>query len=87
MEGWAGVLLILSLVVLLYLGKALLVDRIKRLSSFLVTSSAVLLPAAYFFSVLSPDATEPNSIIYLAYLGAAALATGLIILGVGLLRK
>ncbi len=83
----AGVLLILSLVVFLYLERALLVDRMKRLAASLITSSAILLPVAYFFSVLSPDATEPNVLINLAYLGAATLTAGLIIVGVGLLRK
>ena len=83
----AGVLLILSLVIFLYLEKALLVDHIKRLAATLITSAAILLPLAFFLSVLSPDATEPNSFIYLAYLGAATLTTGLIIVGVGLLRR
>jgi hypothetical protein len=42
---------------------------------------------AYFLSVLSPTATEPNALIYLAFVGAAVLAVGLFVLGVGLLRK
>jgi hypothetical protein len=32
--------------------------------------SAILLPGALFFSVLTPDATKPNGLIYLAYVGA-----------------
>jgi predicted permease len=47
----------------------------------------VLLPLAFFFSVLTPDATEPNAMIYLAYVGAASLAAGLLVLGVGLIRR
>jgi len=43
-------------------------------------------PAAFFLSVLSPEATEPNAMIYLAYVGAVSLAVGLLILGVGLIR-
>jgi len=39
------------------------------------------------FSVLTPDATSPNAMIYPAYLGAAELAAGLVVLGVGLIRK
>jgi hypothetical protein len=42
---------------------------------------------AFFLSVLSPKASEPNSLIYLAYAGAVVLAAGLITLGVGLLRN
>ncbi len=37
-------------------------------------------------SVLSPEATEPNTMIYLAYVGAVSLAVGLLVLGVGLVR-
>lgn len=83
----AGVLLMLSLVVLLYVDQASLSSTLKRVVSTAVPSSAILLPAAFFLSVLRPDATEPNGFIYLAYVGAAALAVGLLILGVGLLRK
>jgi hypothetical protein len=38
-------------------------------------------------SVLSPTAREPNGMIYLAYLGAAVLGAGLLVLGVGLRRE
>ncbi len=48
--------------------------------------SAILLPAAFFLSVLQPDARHPNSFIYLAYGGASLLAIGVVLLGVGLLR-
>jgi hypothetical protein len=34
-----------------------------------------------------PDATEPNGFIYLAYVGAAVLANGLLLLGIGLIRN
>lgn len=34
-----------------------------------------------------PDATEPNAFIYFAYIGAVVLAVGLVLLGVGLVRK
>jgi high-affinity Fe2+/Pb2+ permease len=45
-----------------------------------------LLPAAFFLSVLSPEAAEPNALIYLAYLGAVSLTVGLMTLGVGPVR-
>jgi hypothetical protein len=45
------------------------------------------LPAAFFLSVLSPEATEPNAMIYLAFVGAAFLAFGVLILGIGLIRR
>ncbi len=51
-----------------------------------IPAAAVLLPAAFFLSVLSPQATEPKALIYLAYVGAVSLAAGLLVLGVGLVR-
>jgi hypothetical protein len=51
-----------------------------------VPASAILLPAAFFRSVLQPVAQRPNGFIYLAYVGASLLAVGVVVLGVGLLR-
>jgi hypothetical protein len=53
----------------------------------LIPAAAILLPLAFFLSVLSPEATEPNAMIYLAYVGAVSLAVGLLTLGVGLVRR
>jgi len=83
----AGVLLILSLVVLRYADEANLSQKWKALVRYSIPLSAILLPAAFFFSVLRADATEPNGLIYLAYAGAVLLAFGLLVLGIGLLRK
>jgi hypothetical protein len=82
----AGVLLILSLVTLRYVDEAALPERMKTLARYSIPAAAVLLPLAFFLSVLSPGATEPNAMIYLAYVGAVSLAVGLLVLGVGLLR-
>ncbi len=82
----AGVLLILSLVVLRYVDEAVLPDWLKGSVRHTTPAAAILLPTAYFLSVLSPTATEPNGLIYLAFVGAAVLAVGLFALGVGLLR-
>lgn len=83
----AGVLLILSLVSLRYVDEANLSNSWKIVVRNFIPLSAILLPAAFFFSVLKPDATEPNGLIYLAYVGAVTLAIGVIALGVGLVRK
>jgi hypothetical protein len=83
----AGVLLLLSLVTLLYLDDATLSARAKTFVRITVSMSAILLPAAFFFSGLAPDATKPNDMIYLAYLGTVVLAAGLVVLRVGLFRK
>ncbi len=83
----AGVLLILSLVVLRYVDQATLSDRLKGFVRHAIPAAAVLLPMAFFLSMLSPTAREPNALIYLAFVGAVVLAAGLVTLGVGLLRK
>ena len=82
----AGVLLVLSLVTLRYVDEAALPGGLKTLARHSIPAAAVLLPAAFFLSVLSPEATEPNALIYLAYVGAVSLTVGLLVLGVGLVR-
>ncbi|GLH63048.1 hypothetical protein [Parageobacillus sp. G301] len=83
----AGVLLVLSLITLRYVDETGLSDGWKRFIRSSIPTSAIFLPAAFFFSVISPNATKPNAFIYLAYVGAVLLATGLIALGIGLLKK
>ncbi len=83
----AGVLLVLSLVTLRYVDEAALSPGLRRVARHSVPAAAILVPAAFFLSVLSPDATEPNALIYLAYAGAASLTAGLLVLGVGLVRR
>ena len=82
----AGVLLLLTLVVLRYVDETGLSEGTRWYVRLAVPAAAVLLPIAFFLSVLSPDATQPTQLIYLAYVGAALLVTGLLILGIGLLR-
>jgi hypothetical protein len=82
----AGVLLVLSLVALRYVDEAELPGGWKWVVRSFIPSAAIFLPAAFFLSVLSPSATQPNAFIYLAFVGAVALAIGLVTLGVGLLR-
>jgi predicted DNA repair protein MutK len=60
---------------------------LKSFARHSIPAAAVLLPAAFFLSVLSPDATEPNAMIYLAFVGAVSLATGVLVLGIGLIRR
>lgn len=83
----AAVLLVLSLVVLRYVDEARLSDRSRSFVRHAFPTAAILLPAAFFLSVLSADATEPNAMIYLAYVGAVVLVSGMITLGIGLVRR
>lgn len=82
----AGVYLVLSLVMLRYVDKAVLSPFWKWLARTGAPIAAILIPAAFFLSVLSPAATQPNDLLYLAYAGALFLAGGTLSLGVGLIR-
>jgi len=81
----AGVLLILSLLALLYVDQADLSATWEQVVRSAIPAAAIFLPVAFFLSVLSPTATKPNALIYLAYVGAVVLTIGLVVLGVGLL--
>jgi uncharacterized membrane protein len=82
----AGVLLILSLVALRYVDEAALGERARSVARHAIPVAAILVPAAFFLSVLSAEATEPNGLIWLAPVGAFSLVVGLLTLGVGLIR-
>jgi hypothetical protein len=82
----AGVWLVLSLVALRYVDEAALSEGMRWLVRLSLPAAAILTPAAFFLSVLSPEATKPNALIYLAYVGGVSLALGLLALGVGLIR-
>lgn len=83
----AGVLLVLALVLLRYVDEAHLSGPMKVVARTFVPLAAILMPLGFFLSVVSPDATAPNGLIALTYVGAAVLATGVVTLGVGLVRR
>ena len=82
----AGVYLVLSLVMLRYVDEAKLSPFWKWLARTGAPIAAILIPAAFFLSVVSPSARQPNSLINLAYVGALFLAAAVLTLGVGLIR-
>ena len=82
----AGVYLVLSLVMLRYVDEAELSPFWKWIARTGAPVAAILIPAAFFLSVVSPTATQPNGLMNLAYLGALFLAAGVLSLGVGLIR-
>jgi hypothetical protein len=82
----AGVYLVLSLVMLLYVDQAALSPFWKWLARTGAPMAAILIPAAFFLSVASPTASQPNGLINLAYVGALSLAGGVLSLGIGLIR-
>ena len=83
----AGVWLILALVALRYVDEANLSETMKWLVRGSIPIAAILVPAAFFLSVLSPDAKAPNGLINLAYVGAVILAFGVLALGIGLVKR
>jgi hypothetical protein len=83
----AGVWLVLSLVALRYVDEAALSEGMRWVVRLAFPVAAILMPLAFFLSVLSPEATEPNGMIYLAYLAGTVLAVGLLVLGIGLIRR
>ena len=82
----AGVILILSLVALLLVDHAALGGGWKQVVRTTIPAAAILVPAAFFLSVVRPRAERPGRIIVLAPIGAVSLSVGLVTLGVGLLR-
>jgi uncharacterized membrane protein len=82
----AGVYLVLSLVMLRYIDEAALSPFWKWLARIGAPIAAILIPVAFFLSVVSPSASKPNGLINLAYIGALFLAAAVITLGVGLIR-
>ncbi len=82
----AGVLVLLALVGLLYVDQADLSDGAKALVRNCLTLAPIFVSAGFFFSMLSPRATQPGRLIALVYVAAASLALGTVTLGVGVLR-
>ena len=82
----AGVYLVLSLVMLRYVDEAELSPFWKWIARAGAPIAAILIPAAFFLSVASPTAKQPNGLMNLTYVGALFLATAVLSLGVGLIR-
>src|SRR6266851_4421966 len=83
----AGVFIILSLVCQVLADAALLPPSLLWTARIAVPLAAILIPAGFFFSMLSPTATQPSSAVGLIYAGAVVLDAGVLLLGVGLLRS
>ena len=82
----AGVYLVLSLVMLRYVDEAVLSPLWMWIARSGAPIAAILIPAAFFLSVASPAAKQPNGLMNLAYVGALFLAAAVLSLGVGLIR-
>jgi hypothetical protein len=69
---------VLSLVALRYVDEATLSEGMRWMVRLAFPVAAILMALAFFLSVLSPSATEPNAMIYLAYVARVVLAVGLL---------
>jgi hypothetical protein len=85
-HAMAAVFFVLSLVMLRYVDDAALSPFWKWLARTGAPIAAILIPAAFFLSVASPTATQPNGLMNLAYIGTLFLAAAALTLGVGLIR-
>ena len=82
----AGVILILSLIGQLLVDATDLTGAFAWFARLGIPSAAIVMPAGFFFSVLSPRAERPGAAIRLVYVGAVLLAGSVLVLGVGLVR-
>jgi hypothetical protein len=83
----AGVWLVLSLVALRYVDEATLSEGMRWVVRVAFPVAAVLMALGFFLSVIPEEAREPNALIYLTYVAGVVLAAGLLLLGVGLVRR
>lgn len=83
----AGVIVILSLICQILADAAALPSALLWAVRIGVPLAAILISSGFFFSVLTPTATEVGGAVSLIYVGAAVLAFAVVTLGLGLLRS
>ena len=82
----AGVIVILSLICQVLADAAVLPSGLLWSVRVAIPLAAILISAGFFFAVIPPDATHAGPAVNLIYLGAIALAFGVLTLGVGMIR-
>jgi hypothetical protein len=82
----AGVIVILSLICQVLADASILPTPMLWFVRIGVPLAAILISSGFFFSVLSPTATQASGVVALTYVGAVVLALTVVMLGVGLLR-
>lgn len=83
----AGVLVILSLVVQFLADHARLSGGWKWAVRVLFPLAAMAVSGGFFAGAIGTQITEPTSGIVILYMGIAFLVAGILILGIGLIRK
>ena len=82
----AGVIVILSLICQVLVDTIILPGPFAWFVRIGVPAAAILIPAGFFLSVVSPRSERPNGAIRLVYIAALVLAVSVLILGVALVR-
>lgn len=83
----AGVIVILSLICQVLADAATLPPSLLWMVRIGVPAAAILMPLGFFLSMPTPQATQPNGLVSLIYVGAAVLAMSVVTLGIGLVRS
>ena len=83
----AGVLVILALVAQLFVDQTNLNNTWKRIVRITMPLAAILISGGFFAAASGQGLIQPNNLIAILYAGIAVFVTGLVTLGVGLLKK
>lgn len=81
----AGVIVMLSLIILLFIDQTQLNDISKWVARLSTPTSAILISGGFFGAAAGKEVTKPGKLIGLLYIGILFLTTGLIITGIGLI--
>lgn len=84
-HGHAGMFVTLGLITAVLADATALDGTALWIARSGVPAAAIIMPAGFFFSSMGPGRTSPNRLIWLVWIGALVLATGLATLGIGLL--
>jgi hypothetical protein len=81
----AGVWIVFALVAMMLVDQTGLSDSWRMTVRLTFAAAPILMPLGFFLSVVSPQATRPNNLLALVYLGGVSLGVGAVTLGIGLL--
>lgn len=83
----AGVWIVFALVAMMLVDQTGLSDSWQMMVRLTFAAAPILMPLGFFLSVASPEATRPNNLIALVYLGGLTLGIGAVTLGIGLFLR
>lgn len=83
----AGVLLILALVVQLFIDHITVSNRWRLLMRLSFPVSTVLISLGFFAAAAGTQITKPTEFIFILYVGIALFISGLVALGIALIRQ